>query len=134
MPNILKLIVLFFSLEASAQEIIQFENVQPDDDYENVLSKKIFSDERASTFIIWVKKSVALHYHAQHTEQVYILEGEGDMLLGNKVYHLKPGDYILIPQGMAHSVVVTSDYPMKVLSIQAPEFDGTDRVFINENE
>lgn len=124
--------ILLSTLTVSGQEVIRFDNRLPLADYENVHAEKIFTDERTSTFLIWVKQSVAMHYHAEHTEQVYVLEGTCDFEMDNKLYRLSPGDYIIIPAGVPHAVQVTSDYPVKVLSIQAPEFDGSDRIYIKQ--
>ena len=71
-----------------------------------------------------------MHYHQDHAETVYILEGTGTMTLGEDTIQVKAGDFIYIPPGTHHSVVVTSEEPMKVLSVQAPEFKGVDRHFV----
>src|SRR5665647_1419482 len=42
------------------------------------------------------------HYHKEVTEIYYILEGTGNMELGNDVVELRPGVTILIPPGLAH--------------------------------
>lgn len=71
-----------------------------------------------------------LHKHIKHTEYVKILEGRGEMTLGDKTIKIKKGDWITIPKGTPHGVKVTSRKPMKVLSIQSPKFDGKDRIFM----
>ena len=50
------------------------------------------------------------------------------MTLGSITKEIKAGDIIFIPANTFHEVKVTSEKPLKVISIQAPEFDGTDRV------
>ena len=49
---------------------------------------------------------------------------------GDTKMEVGPGDYLRIPKNTPHAVTVLSEEPMKVLSIQAPEFLGEDRVFI----
>lgn len=73
-----------------------------------------------------------MHYHATHTEQVIVLSGEADMMLGDQKIHIKTGDVIFIPKGTKHSVNVTSAEPLKIISVQAPLFDGTDRVMVDK--
>ena len=73
-----------------------------------------------------------LHKHVEHTENVIILEGEGEMTLGDKKFKVKKGDIVFIPKGTPHSLTVTSAIPVKVLSVQSPFFDGKDRIFIEE--
>ena len=88
------------------------------------------SNKDASDYVIFIKESVKTHYHAEHTELVYILDGTASMQLGNKTIAIKSGDYIRIPPNTIHSVQVTSSKPLKVLSIQTPEFKGKDRHFV----
>lgn len=52
--------------------------------YENIYSRPIYSDSLSSSFVIFTKKEVKLHKHVSHTEHVTILEGEGEMTLGDK--------------------------------------------------
>lgn len=116
-----------------AQQITNISDFQPELNYENVHVYQIDSDPLVSTFLIWVKREVAAHYHENHSEIVYVLEGEGQMTLGDDIRTIRSGDYIYIPKGTKHSVIVKSSTPMKVMSIQTPEFDGSDRVLIGDN-
>ncbi len=97
---------------------------------ENVYSRPLYSDSLCSSFVIFIKKEVKLHKHLYHTEHVTVLEGEATMILGEKVFTVKKGDFIFIPKNTPHKVVTTSKVPLKVISMQAPYFDGTDRVLL----
>lgn len=126
--------VLFFSvlsLYTQAQSVKELSAVEPDQEFENILVKKMYSDKYASTYVIWVKKAVKAHKHESHTEQVGVLEGKAEMTLGDQTFIVKKGDWITIPEGTVHSVKVLSKKPVKVISIQTPEFKGKDRVFVN---
>lgn len=98
----------------------------------NISVEKLHSDANSSTFIISVRDSVSAHYHKSHTENLFVLKGEARMRIGEKKFSIKKGDYFTIPEGTVHSVWVTSDIPLKVVSVQAPEFKGEDRYFVNE--
>ena len=98
--------------------------------YDNIYSRPLYSDSLASSFVIFIKKEVKKHKHISHSEHVYILEGEGEMLLGDKIIQVKKGDVIFIPKGTVHSFKTTSYIPAKIISVQAPYFDGKDRVFV----
>lgn len=100
------------------------------DNFDNIFSVKIAGDSLCTSFIIWIKKEVKLHKHSEHSEHVYVLEGEGNMKLGNKMLKIKTGDLIFIPKNTPHKVVTTSTIPLKVLSIQSPSFDGSDRILL----
>lgn len=104
--------------------------LQPSGEYDNISNQKIFTDSLVSSFVIWIKKEVKPHKHLTHSEHIYVLEGEGEMKLGSETFNIKPGDIIFIPKNTIHSLIVKSAVPVKVLSVQAPEFDGKDRVII----
>ena len=127
------LLILFIQIISchliSQNYVASFDSIQPEKNYENINVKKLSSDINATTFAIWVKKSVRLHKHVQHVENVYISEGNGEFQLGDSTYKVKSGDLIIIPKNTWHGVVVKSKEPMKVISIQSPEFIGNDRIF-----
>ena len=127
----LALLPIFFLLIVTATAQTPFQkaakDLKPDKKYDNVLVQRLFSDGHASGFVIWIKQSVPLHMHASHSETVVILAGSATMTLGNETLKVKKGDIFFIPQGMPHSVTVQRGV-LKVMSLQAPEFDGTDRV------
>ena len=106
--------------------------LQPDGEYDNVTNKKIYSDSLTTSFVIWVKKDVPLHKHAFHTEQILVLEGTAQMRIGEVWFDIKPGDWLTVPKNTPHAVKVTSAVPLKVLSIQSPEFKGDDRILLKE--
>ncbi len=114
---------------ASAQDVDYLKSIQPHEEFENILVQKLAEDELQSAFVIWVKKGVKAHHHVYHTENIYVISGKAEMTIGDKSFRIKPGDYLNIPKGTSHSVTqVFGKKPLKVLSIQAPKFDG-DRVF-----
>lgn len=112
-----------------AQEI-NANNISPKEPFENIYSEKIAEDSLTTSFIIWIKKEVKLHKHIAHSEHVIVIEGEGEMRIGNEWLKIKAGDILFIPKNTAHKVVTTSNSPLKVISIQSPHFDGTDRILL----
>ncbi len=125
-------ILFLFSLPLAihAQSLQSTDTVKAPLVYENVFVKPITTDSLACSYVIFVKKEVKKHKHVFHTEHVYVLEGEGELLLGDKTLIVKKGDIIFIPKNTVHSLKTTSLVPVKIISIQAPYFDGKDRVFI----
>jgi quercetin dioxygenase-like cupin family protein len=113
-----------------SQEHKSLKEYQPTAEYDNIQVLKIAEDDLHSTYIIWVKESVAEHYHASHTENIVVLEGKARMTLNDEEFTVKKGDFINIPEGTKHAVLeVISHKPLKVLSTQTPIFDGKDRIF-----
>lgn len=127
--RLILLSLLLFSFETMAQKDIL--TAKASEEFDNIKVEKLSTAAEASAFLIWVKDTVKKHYHAEHTENLYILEGEGRFYLGNKVYDIKAGDYFQIPRKSIHSVKVKSKIPLKALSVQSPEFFGKDRVFVD---
>jgi mannose-6-phosphate isomerase-like protein (cupin superfamily) len=97
--------------------------------FENIYNRPLYSDSLTSSFVIFIKKEVKEHKHESHAEHVIVLDGTAEMKLGEKSFTIKKGDMIFIPKNTWHSVKTTSAIPLKVISIQAPNFDGKDRIF-----
>ncbi len=112
------------------QDLKNAEELEPPKEYDNIHVQKLNSAKEATSFVIWVAKSVKLHKHVFHTENIYVLGGKGEMTVGDKKFIIKKGDYFQIPKDTPHALVVLSKKPMKVISVQSPEFLGKDRVFI----
>ena len=94
-------------------------------------SKQISSDSLQTSFVIWVKTSVKNHYHENHTENIYVLEGKAKMTVNDSSFTIRKGDFITVLKGEHHSITkVYGRKPLKVLSIQSPRFTGVDPVFV----
>ncbi|MCW3077235.1 MAG: hypothetical protein JWO32_1844 [Bacteroidetes bacterium] len=98
----------------------------------NLYNSPLYSDSLASSFCIVIKQEVKAHKHLNHCEHVIVNDGEGQMKLADKTFSIKKGDVIFIPKNTIHSVKRTGEKPLKVISIQAPFFDGKDRIMIEE--
>lgn len=122
------LLTLFTASTCLGQHMQSLDTITPPAAYENIYFVPVFSDSLVSSFVIFVKKQVREHKHLKHTEHVYILDGTGEMTLDKTTFQVKKGDMITIPKNTFHSLKTTSSSPVKVLSVQAPHFDGTDRV------
>ncbi len=130
---IIFLILLFSNINSQTMPptlggIVRVDTVGINSKTENIYNKALFTDSLASSFCIVIKKEVKMHKHITHCEHVVIIEGEGIMKIAEKTFSIKKGDVIFIPKNTNHSVKTTSKIPLKVISIQAPIFDGKDRV------
>lgn len=96
----------------------------------NIEVVKLHSVEETTGFLIWVEDTVRPHYHAKHNETLYFISGEGYFYIGGKKHWVKPGSFVSIPKTVVHAFKTTSEEPVKAISIQAPEFLGKDRIFI----
>jgi quercetin dioxygenase-like cupin family protein len=127
MKTILCIGFLSVTLCGQSQQHLPLSEPDPGE-FQNVQVILIAEDSLSSSFLIWVKQGVAEHYHAYHTENVIVLEGTATLTLNERNFTIRPGDHIFIPAGTRHSVTVKGPEVLKVISIQSPRFDGTDRI------
>jgi quercetin dioxygenase-like cupin family protein len=106
--------------------------LSPKEAYRNIKVIPLHSDTNSSVYLIFIKQAVKKHLHAYHTEVVTVLEGSARMYLGGETLKIAKGDHIIIPPNTAHAVITTSKKPLKVLSVQSPQFLGKDRIFIED--
>lgn len=126
--QVLALAALLGTLVPIAQAQTNLQQLQLTGD-DGVRVQKLASDANSSQFYIEIDQAVRPHRHLTHSESIYVIAGEGQMRLGARTFAIRPGDFIQVPEGEIHAVDVTQA-PLKVLSVQAPEFDGTDRVWV----
>jgi mannose-6-phosphate isomerase-like protein (cupin superfamily) len=130
-PALIFLLMAFYS--GSAQDyVLNADTAGKNSKSDNIYNRALFGDSLASSFCIVIKKEVKAHRHAQHSEHVVVMEGEGLMKVKDRSFAIKKGDVVFIPKNEAHSVKVTGKTPLKVISIQSPMFDGKDRIMVEE--
>jgi len=93
-------------------------------------SVELMRGQGVSAHLLQVALRVRPHYHKEHSETVYLLEGGGIFILGDRAYPVKAGSLLMIPRGIVHSF--EAKQPTSVLSIFDPPFDGADRIFVDE--
>lgn len=132
--NMKSLLTFFLTLTCFGNFVLSQFVMRPDTvsvkDDRPVYSESIASDPHASSYVIVIEKGVPAHLHKEHTEYVYVISGEAELFLDDTLYVIRPGDLIYIPPVTIHEVEVLSDEPLRVISIQSPEFKGKDRYFI----
>jgi len=71
---------------------------------------------------------IPLHIHKYHDEIIQVMEGEGEVVVGDEKKNLKKGDVFFVPKGTPHAL----RFGCIILSIYAPAFDPSnpDRVFL----
>src|SRR6185312_3405306 len=70
------------------------------------------------------KRAFQFHNHRINEELFFILEGEGEVRIGDETFKIKKGDFIAHPPGgpeTAHQIINTSDAEMKYLSFSTKE-------------
>ncbi|ODT16781.1 MAG: cupin [Kaistia sp. SCN 65-12] len=67
------------------------------------------------------------HVHRVQEETFYLLEGECEWHVGERVIRATPGTYLFIPPGMPHNITNVSGRPARVLMTVSPP--GHERYF-----
>lgn len=44
------------------------------------------------------------HFHAAYDETYYVLEGHGELTMGDETHRLRPGAVVVIPAGVPHAL------------------------------
>ena len=84
--------------------------------------RKAFTGEGATVAVNELMPGHAPRPHAHiHEQIVYIMEGECDFHVEDKVYHLTPGGMLVVPPNVTHYAQVTSDCPVINLDIFTPK-------------
>lgn len=76
----------------------------------------------AFTFIEWQAPAgfgPPRHIHDLDDEAFYVLDGSMTLECGESTWEAGPGDFVLLPRGVAHAFVVTSDV-IRGLQVTAP--------------
>lgn len=71
------------------------------------------------------------HYHNIMEENFFILEGEVDIVVDGKMFHLKQGDLIHIEPKEIHYLINNSDKVVRMISTLAP-FVDPDKVEVED--
>ena len=82
---------------------------------ENIYAKIIGFTAEATTAIVWIKDYAPQEVHDNEFEKFLVVEGTCNIIVGDKVNELFPGDFFKIPLYKNHMVKVTSNIPCKII-------------------
>ncbi len=71
------------------------------------------------------------HYHERTEEIYYILQGAGQMRLGEESRNVAAGDAVAIPPGAVHQIANTGSGTLKFLCCCAPAYEHDDTVLVD---
>jgi quercetin dioxygenase-like cupin family protein len=60
------------------------------------------------------------HIHEDEDESFYVLEGEFEILLGDRLIQAGPGDFAFVPRGTVHRFANVGDTPGRLLILFTP--------------
>jgi quercetin dioxygenase-like cupin family protein len=88
----------------------------------------LHGDDAVTINLLSIKAPVAMHRHLKSEEVVYLLSGEGVLLLGAGERTLRAGDLVVVPRDTPHAFTPTGEGPAVLLQTFVPHFIEGDRV------
>ncbi len=82
--------------------------------------KSIFENSNGGVSLIAFKTGQALAEHQAPAEvMVTVLEGEIAFIIGGKPHVMRPGEFILVGEGVTHSVVANADSKVMLTKVKS---------------
>ncbi len=75
-------------------------------------------------------ESTLPHQLRSSTELYYILEGQGEMHIGNEVEPVQPGQLVFIPPGKTQYIVNTGTGALVFLCVVSPKWQADDETLV----
>jgi len=105
--------VLFAQNNKKPSNIVEIEK------NDNVKTEKIYSDSTSSYYVLWIKDEIKLDKHKEHSEKLLVIEGVAKIVVGEKAFKVKVGDYFVVAKNEAHSIKTISKTPVKFIAIRS---------------
>jgi mannose-6-phosphate isomerase-like protein (cupin superfamily) len=100
----------------------------------NEYFRKVVSTGKHSQVVVMCLKrgeEIGEEVHA-HIDQIFLVEqGEGELLVVRKAYHLEENSLAFVPAGSRHLVRNTSEKPLKLCTIYSPPEHAPDVVEVS---
>ena len=61
------------------------------------------------------------HFHKQHVDSFYVLEGELEVTVADETQHAHSGDFVHVAPGVVHSFKNSSPERVRFLNVHAPD-------------
>jgi quercetin dioxygenase-like cupin family protein len=91
-------------------------------DYQNgsVMSREIISKKTGTVTLFAFDKRQGLTEHtAPFDAFVYLLDGEAEIIISKKPFHLKEGEMIIMPANQPHALEATKRFKMLLIIIRS---------------
>jgi mannose-6-phosphate isomerase-like protein (cupin superfamily) len=68
------------------------------------------------------------HTHGDQVDSFYVLEGEAEFTVGDRVLRVGPGSYVVAPPGLVHGFRNAGDGELRMLNVHAPNTGFAERL------
>lgn len=65
-------------------------------------------------------EDIGLEVHPKEDQVLYLVSGQGKVLLNGQESDFKAGDCVLVPAGVEHNFTTVGDEPMKIITTYSP--------------
>jgi len=111
------------------------ENIEELTKQNNDYRRVIFTGKNQQLVLMSIlpKDDIKMETHIKNDQFVRIEQGEGEAIIGNKTYKLKDNTAFIVPAGVQHQIINTSETePLKLYSIYSPP-EHEDKLIQNIN-
>ena len=91
-----------------------------------VLSNR--ADHKVKRIVVNAGERLSLQRHQKRSEHWFVVSGEGDVTLGEKLVRLRAGESVDIPKGSLHRVSNPGVEPLVFIEIQRGDYFGEDDI------
>lgn len=107
------------SKEFGHSTIMQF-NEKVDYSSEGIVSKRVLQKEKGNVSLFAFDRGQQLSEHsAPFDALVQVLDGEGEIIISGKSYHLLEGESIIMPANVPHAVYAVEKFKMLLTMIKS---------------
>lgn len=83
-----------------------------------VISRTLAQGKNLSLTLFAFAKGEEISSHSSSGDaMVYLLDGEADITIGEKTFHVKKGETIVMPAGIAHALLATEQFKMLLVVV-----------------
>ncbi len=98
---------------------------QVKEDSQNVQFKSIFENLNGGVSILAFLKGQSLSTHLAPAEvMIYLVEGNVEFTMLDNKHELKAGDFLLMGEGVPHSVVAKCDSKIMLIKVKSDKTEG----------
>ncbi|OGO78141.1 MAG: cupin [Clostridiales bacterium GWB2_37_7] len=86
-----------------------------------VVSRTLAQGKNLSLTLFAFDKGEEISSHSSSGDaMVYLLDGEADITIGDKTFHVKKGETIVMPAGISHALLASEQFKMLLVVVFKP--------------
>ncbi|MFB6346027.1 MAG: cupin domain-containing protein [bacterium] len=114
---------LIHTIQSESVRTVNPEAVFSSEDFrtaENITAESIAENKGHQVVLAQIKDREQFHVHDRHDLLVMLKDGEGFLRTKTQTVQVKPGDWAIVPRGVPHQFVTTSEKPARAVVVRTP--------------